>query len=487
MNIIEKPVTAAMMMLAMATGNTVMAQSFSDGGDSLSFRYFDRVIFHDVYAGTVSEEAWPVPEGMLRLNNSRYARPMDKAELAQMGDTLRLDVLLEPLCDNYDRIANVSLTLQPKGTTYYNDVDAGYLGRLGSTDPDISRIEIGRFITPFMDKNKTPDKVPYTWDVSWLAPMFHDQALLDTTDIWIELTVEGVPYAANTQVSGCGGRNDVFMASATLVSNRRTPQTEEAAQQEHCIVQPFVYQRYLNSYNAIHTDEQGTTTAHYTMHVDEPLTDAMFLFVNSNHGANSGGEEYERRIHYVFVNEWMAMVYRPGRQSCEPFRQYNTQSNGIYGGRAKTDEEWQSFSNWCPGDRIDNRIIHLGALEPGDYDFRMLVPDAVFNGGEGYFPFSLTFFGLKEGHFGGIDGLEFAQGTAQKGSMQLERDGDEVMLKGDGSDRVERWHLMNMQGQRLMVQPGRVPAINMGNRQPGVYVIVTEMEDGSIEVYKFFK
>lgn len=475
-----------MSMLAVMS-MSARAQSFAESGDSLIFRYFDSVIFHDVYAGTVSEETWPVPEGMLRLNNSRYARPMDKSDLAQMGDTLRLDVLLEPLCDNYDRIANVSLTLQPKGTTYYNDVDAGYLGRLGSTDPNIRRIEIGRFITPFMDKNKTPDAVPYTWDVSWLVPMFHDHVLLDTTDIWIELTVEGVPYAANTQVSGCSGRNDVFKASATLVSSRRNTTNDEVSCLEQCVVQPFVYQRYLNSYNASHTDEPGTTTAHYTVHVDEPLNDAMFLFVNSNHGANSGGEEYERRIHYVFVNEWMAMVYRPGRESCEPYRQYNTQANGIYGTRAKTDEEWQSFSNWCPGDRIDNRIIHLGALEPGDYDFRMLVPDAVFNGNEGYFPFSLTFFGLKEGQFNGIDELQFAEGTSQQGSMNLQRNGDIVTLTGNGIGEVVRWHLMDMQGQRLMVQPGQVPVINMSGHQTGVYVIVTEMSDGHVEVYKFFK
>lgn len=470
--------TLSAVVALVAIAPSVSAQHFS--ADSLVFKYFDKALFYDVYAGTVGSDVAPVPEGLTRLNNSRYARPIPAADLAQMGDTLRLDVVLSPACDNYDRIANVSLTLQPKGTTYYNDVDKGYLGRLGSTDPDIRRIEIGRFITPFMDMNKAVQEVPYSWDVSFLAPMFHDQALLDTTDIWIELTIEGVPYAANTQITGCAGRNDVFYGSAQLVSNHPSA---SLANNGNSLVVPFTYQRYLNSYNASHTDEPGTLTAHYSIHLEEDLDDALFVFVNSNHGANSGGEEYNRRIHYVFVNEWMAMVYRPGRKSCEPFRQYNTQGNGIYGGSAMTDESWQSFSNWCPGDKIDNRIIHLGAIAKGDYDFRMLVPDAVFNNNEGYFPFSLTFFGLKEGNFNGLDMLTYGQ---ERGSMALQWHNGNLVLVGDDKEQIAHWELLNMQGQRLISQPGAPAEIEMGKREAGVYILLIEMNDGRMETYKFF-
>lgn len=444
------------------------------------FKYFDHVLFYDVYAGTVSESDAPVPEGLLRINNSRYARRLPAADLARMGENIRLEVTLNPSCDNYDRIANVSLALMPKGTESYNDGDAGYLGRLGSSDPAIRRIEIGRFITPFMDKNKSVQEVPYTWDVSFLSPMMHDAALLDTTDIWMELTIEGVPYAANTQIAGCAGRNDVFYGSAQLVTD--SPVTP--ADGDRCLVQPFTYQRYLCNYKEDKTDEPGTTTAHYTVHVDEDLEDALFLFVNSNHGANSGGEEYVRRIHYVFVNDWMAMVYRPGRTSCEPFRQYNTQANGIYGGSVMSDESWQSFSNWCPGDVIDNRIIHLGAIQAGDYDFRMLVPDAVFNGGEGYFPFSLTFFGRKHGQFNGLESLNAEQG---RGSLQLVWSGSEVKLQGDALQEVTGWQLLNMEGTCLLRQPGNSVCVSMAHRPLGVYMLLVEMEGGRLETYKFFK
>lgn len=458
----------------LSVGRMIAAQS-----DEKVFKYFDKVLFYDVYAGTVSAEEHPVPAGILRLNNSRYARPIPAADLEQMGDHIRLEVTLSPACDNYDRIANVSLVLAPKGQTYYNDVDAGYLGRLGSCDPNIKRIEIGRFITPFMDKNKDVQEVPYTWDVSFLAPMMHDQALLSTTDIWIELTIEGVPYAANTQIAGCAGRNDVFYGSAQLVTDGHYT----GAADNRCYVQPYVYQRYVNTYQEGHTDEEGTTTVQYIIDVKEDMQDALLLFVNSNHGANSGGEEYERRIHYVFVDEWMAMVYRPGRQSCEPFRQYNTQSNGIYGASVKSEASWQSFSNWCPGDKIDNRLIHLGAIPAGQYTFRMLVPDAVFNGNEGYFPFSLTFFGNTKRAFSGLDAVE----DSSRGSLQLIWEGDNVTLEGDNAANIRRWKLLDMQGRTLLIQPGHSIQVNMGQRSTGVYLLQVEMNDGSIESYKFFK
>jgi len=453
--------------------------AWADDAQQKTFTYFDHVLFYDVYAGTVADSIAPVPEGIHRLNNSRYARPIPTEDLAQMGENIRLEVILSPSCDNYDRIANVSLTLMPKGTTYYNDVDSGYLGRLGSTDPNIRRIEIGRFITPFMDKNEEVQEVPYSWDVSFLSPMMHDKALLDSTDIWIELTIEGVPYAANTQIAGCSGRNDVFYGTARLVTD--APSVD--AENNHCIVHPLVYQRYVNNYKTGKSDEPGTTTVFYTVEVEEELDDALFVFVNSNHGASTGGEEYNRRIHYVYVNDWMAMVYRPGRTSCEPFRKYNTQGNGIYGGSVKSDEDWQSFSNWCPGDVIDNRIIHLGAVHRGTYTFAMFVPDAVFNGNDGYFPFSLSFFGLKNGVFNGLEQLN----EQQRGSLQLHWEGDQVQLLGDNTECVVSWQLLDMEGKTLLSQPGNQVKVNMNQRTTGVYLFLVTLDNGAIETYKFFK
>lgn len=441
------------------------------------FRYYDRVTFWDVYAGTVSDS---LPDGIQRINNSRVTTLLPAADLDRMGSQLRLEVTIHALCDNYDRIGSVDLVLMPKDSLSYSDCrnekpNGGYyLGRLGETDPNIQRIEIGRYITPFMNKNAQLDSVPYSWDVSFLSPMLHDKALRDTMNFWLELHLEGVPYAANKEVSGCAGRNDVFQGTLDIISD------DAPAASANCVVQPLVYERYLNSYNPTHTDEAGTTVAHYQVHLDEPLSDAMFLMINSNHGAGNGGEEYNRRLHYVWVNDWMADVYRPGRTSCEPFRKYNTQGNGIYGGREQSDETWQSFSNWCPGDVIDNHIYRLGSLPAGDYDFRLLVPDAQFAGNDGYFPFSLTFFGLKEGEFSGLDELK------NDVEPQVRLHWEEGQLLLDTSANVSEWTLLNAAGQRLQVQPDAPSVISMSAQPTGVYVLLFLLDDGTVESHKFF-
>lgn len=446
------------------------------------FRYYDRITFYDVYAGTVDETKAPVPDGIFRLNNSRFTTLLPAADLDQMGDSLTLEVTIHALCDNYDRIGSVDLVIMPKDSAIYNDCwrtkpsGGTYSGRLGNTDPTIKRIEVARYITPFMNKNAELDSVPYHWDISFLAPMLHDHALRDSTNLWLEFHLEGVPYAANTQVAGCAGRNDVFAGTLEIVSHTASPGSYDGK----AVVEPLVYERYINNYN--NTDEAGTTVAHYQVHVGEPLTDAMFLMINSNHGANSGGEEYNRRLHYVWVNEWMAEVYRPGRQSCEPFRQYNTQGNGIYGGSPQSDESWQSFSNWCPGDVIDNHIIHLGAIPAGDYDFRLLVPDAIFNGGEGYFPFSLTLLGLREGELK----LDKVEADSER-FVSIGWEGDELVVKANASHSIESWTLLNTAGQRLMVQPGGATRLGMSHYPTGTYILLCLMEDGTIESHKFFR
>jgi hypothetical protein len=91
----------------------------------------------------------------------------------------------------------------------------------------------------------------------------------------------------------------------------------------------------------------------------------------------------------VYLDGQEVLQYKPGRTSCEPFRKYNTQANGIYGPYPRSDEEWQSFSNWCPGDIIDTRLIPYGPASAGNHEFVIDVPAAQFVDMQGDFPFSL--------------------------------------------------------------------------------------------------
>jgi hypothetical protein len=325
------------------------------------------IVFYDGYAAKVEDE---VPAGQLRHSNALYAVKFGDEQIDQVQSTLMLGVIVGALCDNYDRIGGVNLAMVPKGATTY--------------DPAmVERIEVARFITPFMDMNKEPKQVPYEWQASHIVPILHDEELRAAYDFWFELMIFGVPYAANNEIQGCAGRNDTQLGTLLLYTD------SSAAAPEFTTLLPIAISESFNNYAEGASDMVGTTRKTRTFTLPAASDDVQLVLITSNHGANQGGEEYIRRDHYVGVDGALVHQYKPGRTSCEPFRKYNTQGNGIYGQVPKSDEEWQSFSNWCPGDVIDTRIIPLGAMTAGDHEFVIEVPDATFVDGQGDFPFSL--------------------------------------------------------------------------------------------------
>lgn len=336
----------------------------------------DGVIFHDGYAGFVPDVN-PQP-GVIKHRNDLFARKLTIDELSSIGTTLQMRVVIGALCDNYDRIGGVNMALVPAGEVTY--------------DPAlVEHLELGRFITPFMNKNFQPDSVPYVFNLDNVAMLLKDTELTTTYDIWIELAVFGVPYAANEQIAGCSGRNDVFSGKLTFLTN------EPAPAQDTNVLLPLIFNSNMNNYQAGATDTLGLTTRSITFQVVNDLTDAAFFLITSNHGANQNGEEYNRRFHYAYFDDVLKLTYKPGRTTCEPFRQFNTQANGIYGPTPRTNAQWQSFSNWCPGDVIDIRRINPGPVTAGEHTFMLRVPTAVFPNGEGNIPLSVYLHGKTSG------------------------------------------------------------------------------------------
>lgn len=335
---------------------------------------FDKIVFYDGYAQP-TEEA--LPEHVMKLRNDLYAKKLTAAERQAIRSTLEIEVTIGALCDNYDRIGGVFLSLVPEGQEM--------------TDQNKQTIEVGRFITPFMNKNIEPTEVPYTFDLTHLVPLFKDSAF-ERYDFWIEFNLFGVPYAANNEVRGCAGRTDVFEGTLKM-------KTEDHGNDllNTFYLQPLASRASFNNYNA--TDVVGTTTRIYQFTLEQAINEAYFHLITSNHGANSGGEEYIRRTHQVFLDGHLIETYKPGGKSCEPYRMYNTQGNGIYGSRPKTEADWTSWNNWCPGDVIPNRILKIADFDKGTHEFKITVPDARFKDGQGDFPLSLYFFAT------GIDGV----------------------------------------------------------------------------------
>lgn len=449
-------------MVTVCTG--LKAQT--NGRDTVTV--FDAVRFYDGYLVEKNPED-PTLDGILRHRTSLYAIKLTDEQLAQIGDSLEMHVRVQACCDNYDRIGNVNIAFVPKGQETYK--------------PDeVQRIEIGRFITPFMNKNKKPDTVPYEYTVPYLSYIFRDSELRALYDIWVELEIFGVPYAANQQIKGCADRSDVFLGTLkfSTINENRGVTTDKDVLVPIVIKNPEYIAHNLNNYDERATDEIGKTIKTYTFTVPKDVADGQLVVVTSNHGANEGGEEYNRRWHYIYYDggEEPVMVYKPGRNSCEPFRKYNTCPNGIYGYFKKSDETWQSFSNWCPGDVIDNRIIDLGEVKAGTHTVCISVPDAEFVGGQGDIPVSIFFQGLTEGILNNIEGVSVEE---SKPFVTITKTGKTLVV--GSSEGIVSIELRDLQG-KLVRQTECGKTINCSGCASGIYLVSVELMNGIIETHK---
>ncbi|MBB6370738.1 peptide-N-glycosidase F-related protein [Chryseobacterium shigense] len=414
-------------------------------------------VYYDGYAATVSD---PVPAGLTRLSNTRYTRKLTDAELNSFKAKIAMRVTIGALCDNYDRLGSVYLTLVPKNQPTYTIDDA-----------NVKRIEVGRYITPFMSKNRTPTEVPYTYDLSNLYSIFHDTALRTAYDMYMELDVFGVPYAAQTQVAGCAGRIDVFSGSLTFFST-----DTGATPTDYNTLVPILSYNRLNNYNS--TDVTGETVRIVSFNLPNVVTNARFYVISTPHGANSGGEEYIRRQNYTYIDDVQMLTYTPGGISCEPFRVYNTQGNGIYGATPKSLTEWTSWNNWCPGNSVPIRGFTMPSISAGNHTLKHTIPTAVFNQQQGDVYLSVYMQGKSNA------ALDVKDIKTVDVSIYPNPTSDFINIRSKSD--VASISLFSMDGKKLSENYGE-NRINISAYTTGIYFLNIVLKDGTAFKHKIIK
>ncbi|MDE6668738.1 MAG: hypothetical protein K2K26_03520, partial [Muribaculaceae bacterium] len=296
---------------------------------------------------------------------------------------------------------------------------------------------------------------------------------------YLEFELFGVPYAANQQIIGCAERNDVFKGTLRFESTG-----EAAPQVENHVLVPVVIKRpeskghNLNNYSEAGTDTIGTCTKTYHFEMPKDVQDARITLITSNHGANAGGEEYVRRKHLIYVDGELELVYTPGGVSCEPYRQYNTQGNGIYGNRPQPDSFWESWSNWCPGAAIPIREVNLSGLSAGEHTVMIRVPDAEFVDQQGDFPVSMYVQGLTDGTLpAGVFGL-FSEADVQ---LRI----SDGVLYVEGNDSVAEVEIYDAGGRLCYGTLRPSGGISLSGFGAGVYIAVATTTDGRVAFRKF--
>lgn len=339
------------------------------------------VAFYDGYDSNIQVYG---DEGLLVHSNSLVAKRLTDDQLDLIGERLGINVNIHALCDDFDRLGSVRIALVPKGSDKYEEAD-------------VQRFEVARFVTPFMNRNKSPKTVPYEYRVDALGLLLRDSELRAAYDFWLELDLFGIPYDAREKVRGCEERSDVFAAEVSLATSPQPAGVSSG----NCLVPIYVKASEdrgpvnLNNYKEAATDTIGKTTRTWTFDVPADLADARLMFINTNHGAGENGEEYVRRKHIIYFDGEKAMSYFPGGVSCEPYRVYNTMGNGIYTREERMD--WMFWNNWCPGQAVPTREIELGAVSKGRHSVMVRVPKAEFYGQDGDFRPSMYLQGVTAG------------------------------------------------------------------------------------------
>ncbi|WP_020213618.1 peptide-N-glycosidase F-related protein [Flavobacterium rivuli] len=437
---------------------------------------FDEAVYYGMYDGLSTT---PIPEESLRLKNWCYGKKLTEDQINAIGNRLTINVTAEALCDDYDRIGNVNLAFVPKNATSY-------------LYADVQRIEIGRFITPFMNNitRSSTSSVPYTFEADNIAKILHDQTLYADYDFWIELEIYGHQGAESADQGGaqwdfrasglCRGRNDVYKGTLELVSEN-DPTIVQGDNYFKWLSYKFELKDYVQATETNNlgqgTDELGETVRTINFSFDEEVPNAKFYVVMSNHGANANGEEYRNRFHEIYLDDVQLLRYRPG-QNCEPFRAYNTMPNGVYGNSVRSEATWLTRS-WCPGARIETRIVDLGNLPAGSHNFKMDVPAATFSGNDGYFPMSVYVQGYSED----VAGTEKFKANAF--TIAPNPVNDVATINVTNGQTIKTVSVTNTLGQ--VVMQGNAAAVNMSSLQSGVYIVKVQFENNQVATKKIIK
>lgn len=437
---------------------------------------FDQAVYYGMYDGLVDT---PIPDGAIRSKNWSYGKKLTDEQIAAIGNRLTINVTAEALCDDYDRIGNVNLVFVPKNATSY-------------VYETVQRIEIGRFITPFMNNITRPSTstVPYTFEADNIAKILHDPTLYAEYDFWLELEIYG-HQGGNTASQGgaqwdfrasglCAGRNDVYKGTLELVSENDTTVVQGDNHFEW-----LSYKFELKDYADVTgtnnmgsgTDLIGETQRTISFSFDEEVPNAKFYVVMSNHGSNANGEEYRNRWHNVYLDDVQMLRYKPG-QNCEPFRAYNTMPNGVYGTSVRTEATWLTRS-WCPGARIETRVADLGTLATGVHNFKMDVPDATFASDQGYFPMSVYVQGYSE-DVAGTANFKSTNFTIAPNPVN-----DIATITVTNGQAVKSVSVANTLGQ--VVMQGNSTTVNMASLQSGVYIVKVQFDNNQVATKKIIK
>ncbi len=122
--------------------------------------------------------------------------------------------------------------------------------------------------------------------------------------------------------------------------------------------------------------ENDSLTAAVT--IPEGVKNIQIRYITTGHGGWDGGDEFNRKINTVLIDQKVLFEFAPWRCDCATYRKYNPASGNFWNGTSSSDG---SRSGWCPGTATNPVYFPISALLPGRHKFSVTIPMGKKEGG----------------------------------------------------------------------------------------------------------
>jgi len=240
----------------------------------------------------------------------------------------------------------------------------------------VPNVELIRFMTPFgigyfnndeRFKNRKPpyipkweDKVEWKQDITHLLPFMEEEVYVGVyIDTW---TKEGYNISV-----------DLDFSESQIPNHKKEKQ----------IILPLVNTVKYES-DQVHYDVFAKQPVEVDFYLKTKAKNAKLYFITTGHGGHSGGDEFVKKQHQIYLDGKNLKTWTPWRDDCASFRRFNPTS-GTWKAKQFFKEEMSedmiassdfSRSNWCPGSQVLPEIIDLGNLESGKHTLKVAIPKA---------------------------------------------------------------------------------------------------------------
>ncbi|MFZ1290453.1 MAG: PNGase F N-terminal domain-containing protein [Melioribacteraceae bacterium] len=140
----------------------------------------------------------------------------------------------------------------------------------------------------------------------------------------------------------------------------------------------------FNTVNIMEMSDQNYGTMFHddslevTVKIPDGLKNLKLIFTSTGHGGWGNGDEFNKKINKIFINDDLKYNFIPWRDDCATYRLSNPSSGNFRNGLSSSD---LSRSNWCPGTVTIPEEIILDNLNLGERTFKIAIPIGEKEGG----------------------------------------------------------------------------------------------------------